>query len=304
MTATVPLRPRPEGEVLGAPSGLPSEAEILGRAGGENFTVASRLLPAAARSHLLAIYGYARLVDQLGDDYRGDRMAALDWLSGQVDRAEADPGDRSLHPIVARIGVTIRQTGAGAEPLRNLIEANRQDQLVRRWQSFDDLVGYCRLSADPVGRLVLAAFGAADPQRIAWSDRICTALQLAEHWQDVAEDAAVGRVYVPAEDLERFEVTPDELRSPPAGPRLRALMAFEVARARRVMAEGEPLVGSLRGRTRFAVAGFVAGGRAALDAVADSGFDPFCPSLSPRPRRVAVHLVGLMCQRPTERRPR
>jgi squalene synthase HpnC len=159
------------------------------------------------------------------------------------------------------------------EPLQLLIEANRRDQVVHRYGTFDELLGYCELSANPVGRLVLHVFDTATPQRAALSDRVCTALQLAEHWQDVAEDLERGRVYLPAEDLDRFGVTMADLRVVPAPERVRALIGFEVERARAILAEGVPLVATLRGRPRVAVAAFVAGGRAALDAIDDAGHD-------------------------------
>jgi phytoene/squalene synthetase len=144
-----------------------------------------------------------------------------------------------------------------------LIEANRQDQRVSRYPRFEDLVGYCELSANPVGELVLHVFGARTEERVRWSDAICTALQLAEHWQDVEEDYAAGRVYIPQEDLERFGVAEEDL----SGPAFRALMAFEVERARSILREGLPLVRSVRGRQRLAVAAFAGGGLAALEAV-------------------------------------
>jgi squalene synthase HpnC len=188
---------------------------------------------------------------------------------------------------------------ADPSALFDLIAANRQDQVVTSYDTFDDLAGYCRLSANPVGRLVLAAFDSVRPDRLRWSDSICTGLQLAEHWQDVAEDAAAARVYLPAEDLARFDVDTDQLRAgPPANGQLRALMAFEVARARRLLDEGAPLLGSLRGRARWAVAGFWAGGHAALDAVAARRFDPLAGSPRPVPARVAIHLVAAL-RRPT-----
>ena len=278
-----------------APAGLPDPDEILGRAGGENFRVASRLLPPATRQHLLAFYGFARLVDQIGDDYQGDRVAALDWLEGQVEVARANPEQPGLHPLVAGAAASVLASGADGAALTDLISANRLDQVVTRYATFEDLTDYCRLSANPVGRLVLAAFAAATPERLAWSDRICTGLQLAEHCQDVAEDAAAGRIYLPTEDMDRFGVDPDELSSgPPASRALRALMAFEVARARRVLDEGAPLINSLHGRSRWAIAGFWAGGQAALDAVASRRFDPLPGAPRPARSRVTLHLVAAL----------
>jgi squalene synthase HpnC len=243
----------------------------------------------------MAIYGFARLVDFLGDEYAGDRGQALDWLAGQTEVALVDAGAADLHPLVAGAARTVRALGADPGELRKLIAANRQDQVIRAYANFDDLVGYCRLSADPIGRLVLFAFDAAHPDRFSWSDRICTGLQLAEHWQDVAEDAAAGRIYLPADDMARFGVTAGDLTAgPPASAALRGLMAFQVARARRLLDEGAPLIRSLSGRARWAVAGFWAGGQAALDAVADRSFDPLGGAPKPAPGRVASHLAAAL----------
>src|SRR5262249_42351654 len=167
------------------------------------FRVASRLLPRSARAHLLAFYGFARLVDQLGDAYAGDRGAPLDWVESQTRAALEDPGCPELHPLVARAAASVRTLRADPGLLTDRIAANRQDQVVTGYATFDDLAAYCRLSANPVGRLVLAAFGMATPQREQWSDAICTGLQLAEHWQDVAEDAPAGRGDLPADRMAR-----------------------------------------------------------------------------------------------------
>ncbi len=274
------------------PAGLPGVDEVAGRAGQENFPVALRLLPRARRQDLMSIYGFARLVDQIGDAYPGDRLAALDWLDGQLDAALAgvEPAP-ALHRLVAAAAAVVAAHGLDPQPLRDLVAANRQDQLVKQYATFEDLTRYCRLSANPVGRLVLGIFGAATPERVAWSDDVCTGLQLAEHWQDVAEDAAAGRVYLPAQDRQRFGVEVSDLLACPAPCVARALLAFEVARARTFLAAGTPLVSSLRGPARLAVAGFVAGGLAALDGVAAAGFAG--PS-RPAPRRVAVHAVAVL----------
>jgi squalene synthase HpnC len=255
----------------------------------------------------MSLYGWARLVDQLGDDYPGDRMAALDEAEAQLRAALSGAGD-DLHPLIGGIAATVDRLGISPAPLFDLLQANRQDQVVDGYATFDDLVGYCRLSADPVGRMVLAIFGVSTAERVAWSDRICTALQLVEHWQDVAEDAIMGRTYLPQEDLRRFGVQPGDLVPPPvdrpvqrpgasrwgATGELRALIAFECARARSLLEEGSPLVASLHGRLRVAVAGFVAGGQAALDALATIDFDPFADPARPRTGRVAAHLSRLL----------
>jgi squalene synthase HpnC len=270
---------------------LPDPDGILAQAAAENFTVASRLLPRRQRAELLAIYGLARLTDDIGDEWPGDRMAALDGLEQELVRALAG---QPAHPTVTAAAAVLLDRGMSPDPFWQLIEANRQDQLVHRYGSFPQLLAYCQLSANPVGHLVLGVFGAATPERLGWSDLICTGLQLAEHWQDVREDAAAGRVYLPLEDLERFGVSVDELTNHSTSPALAGLMAFEVARARTFLDRGTPLVRSLKGRLRWAVAGFVAGGQAALDAIAAADFDVLSATRRPAPRRVARRLVRVL----------
>ena len=158
-------------------------------------------------------------------------------------------------------------------PFLRLIEANRQDQEVARYSTWADLAAYCDLSANPVGELVLHAFGAATPERVRWSDSVCTGLQLAEHWQDVGEDYGRGRIYLPQEDMDRFGVTEADIGASEPGEHFRNLMAFEVARARELLDGGLPLVRSLSGRFHLSIAAYVGGGRAALDAVESSGYD-------------------------------
>ncbi len=165
------------------------------------------------------------------------------------------------------------------------------DQRVTRYQTFDELLGYCRLSANPVGRIVLHVFGAATPHRERLSDLVCTALQLAEHWQDVAEDLRAGRVYLPGKDLAAYGVTEADLAAPSASPQVRALLAFEVRRAADLLDEGARIVGTLRGFARAAVAGYVAGGRAALAAITASDCDVLAATPRPRKPRVAAELL-------------
>ena len=173
---------------------------------------------------------------------------------------------RALRPAVTECGIPV-------QPFLDLIQANRQDQVVARYPTFDDLVGYCRLSANPVGRIVLYVFGSFSETRAELSDSVCTALQLAEHWQDVAEDLRAGRIYLPAEDMDRFGCTEEDLAGASTPAQVRELLAFEVARARAMLDVGAPLIGMLRGAARAAVAGYVAGGRAALAAIAAADYD-------------------------------
>jgi squalene synthase HpnC len=271
-----------------SPAGLPDARAVMERAGTENFPVALRLLDGRQREQLLAIYGFARLVDELGDELDGDRRAALDWLEGELGRAFEGLAE---HPLLVRLQHTLAVHPLPRGPFVRLIEANRTDQRVTRYRSFDQLLSYCALSANPVGELVLAVFDLLTPERLALSDEICTALQLAEHWQDVAEDCRRGRIYIPAEDLDRFEVAAEDLLAlDDAGrERLRALIGFEVARARELLRAGTPLLDTLKGRPKLAVAGFVSGGRAALHAIERAGFEVLDgPPRASRMRRVGA----------------
>jgi squalene synthase HpnC len=259
---------------------LPAAEAVRRRATTENFSVASLLLGRATRRRLMAVYGFARLVDQLGDAVAGDRLAALDEAEAELDRAFAGNARtaifRELEPL-------IHDRRLEREPFARLIEANRRDQVQPEYETWADLVSYCELSANPVGRLVLAVFGADSPEQEALSDDVCTALQVIEHVQDVREDALAGRIYLPGEDRRRHGVEREQLTAASLGPGLRAVLELECDRARALLRSGVELVASLRGRARFAVAGYVGGGVAALDALRDSGYDVF--SQAPRPGR-------------------
>jgi squalene synthase HpnC len=250
----------------------------------------------------MALYEFARTVDDIGDealpgqaggpDRRPDarlveqRLRLLDELDEDIDRLWAGLAPRA--DVITRLAPTIAECGVPAQLLRDLIQANRQDQLTSRYQTFDDLLGYCKLSANPVGRIVLHIFGASSPRRAKLSDHICTALQLAEHWQDVAEDLRADRIYIPAEDLDRFGCTEAGLAAPSAGDNVRALMSFQVARASALLSAGSPLIATLHGAARVAVAGYVAGGRAALAAIRAADYDVLSATPRPGKRRLAV----------------
>ncbi|MFE2162197.1 squalene synthase HpnC [Streptomyces lydicus] len=263
---------------------------VLDQAAHENFPVAPFFLPRAWRADLMAVYGFARLVDDIGDGdlapgggdavllgldraQYDDRPALLDALEADLRRVFSDRAPGPKHPLMRRLGPTVRRCELTPEPFLGLIEANRQDQRISRYATYDDLVAYCELSANPVGRLVLGITGTSSPERIRRSDAVCTALQIVEHIQDVAEDLGRDRVYLPAEDLKRFGVTEADLAAPSGGASVRALIAFEAERARELLNEGTPLVGSVHGRLKLLLAGFVAGGRAALQAVAAAEHD-------------------------------
>jgi squalene synthase HpnC len=250
----------------------------MAQAGQENFPVASRFLPARARRQLLAIYGVARLIDDVGDEAPGDRLVLLDWLDAEIERAFS--GSEPEHPVMRKLAAVLRDAPLPARPFHDLVQANRQDQEVTRYRTFDELLGYCRLSAAPVGELVLHVFGAATPERLEHSERICAGLQVLEHIQDVAEDHSRGRIYMPAEDMERFGCLESHLAAPQTSPQLRALLAFEAQRASDLLDQGVALARTLPLRPRIAVAGFVAGGRTALHSLRQASYD-----VCPYPRR-------------------
>lgn len=263
---------------------------VMARASGENFPVALGVLPRRLRGHLEAIYGYARLVDNLGDEYGGDRSAALDWLEGQIDDLYTGA---PRHEVFRRLAVTVQEFDIPRTPLDDLLAANRLDQTKTTYRDWEDLLGYCALSANPVGHLVLAVFGATTPQRLSASDAVCSGLQVLEHLQDVGEDAAAGRIYLPAEDMARFGCTPADLLAPVAGEPLRRLVAFECARARELLAHGRALVASLGGFGRLAIAGFVAGGLAGLDAIEAAGCEVLSATRSAGAWRLGRRAVPL-----------
>lgn len=276
--------------------GLPSGTEIMSRAPGENFPVALRFLPRAVREHLRAIYGFARLVDEIGDEIPGDRLAALDEIDREIDRIyRGDPPD---HPLMRRLGTSVKACQLPRPPLHDLVEANRRDQTVQRYATYDELLGYCALSANPVGRLVLAVFDREDPENLRRSDAVCTGLQIVEHCQDVGEDYRRGRIYLPAEDLAHFGCEPSALGAARANPALRRVVAFQLGRARALFRSGDYLVAALRGSARLAVAGFCAGGYAAADAIEAQGCDVLRSTARPRRRTVLRHALRLVLRGP------
>jgi squalene synthase HpnC len=270
----------------------------------ENFPVALRLLPRRLRTNLVAVYDVARVIDDLGDQAAGDRTALLTAFGR--DLATIWDGGQPQHPVLRRLAPVVAARGLDREPFERLVQANLVDQRVHRYATYQQLRGYCTLSADPVGRIVLALFGmgaggigagaVSSPATTELSDRVCTALQLIEHWQDVAEDRRAGRVYLPQEDLAAFGVTEADLDGPVVSPALRRLMAFQISRAAELLDSGAPLVGLLHGWARLAVAGYVAGGRAALDALRRADGDVLAGPPRPRRRDVLRHLLGLIRQ--------
>ncbi|MFE9427354.1 squalene synthase HpnC [Kitasatospora sp. NPDC006697] len=314
MTVSAQSSVRAQGDSVGS---------TLDKAARENFPVAPGFLPAAWRGDLMAVYGFARLVDDAGDGDLADpagtarllgaatpseqpddtvfRLGLLDAIERDLDRAfeaglPGGAGEAPGHPLMRALVPLVGKHAVTPEPFRRLIEANRVDQTVARYRTYEDLLGYCRLSADPVGRLVLALAGLATPERIELSDRICTALQIVEHLQDVAEDHASGRIYLPAEDMARFRVTEEDLGRPTASPAVRELVAFEAGRARTLLDRGAPLVGTVRGRLRLLLAGFTAGGYAALAAIEAAGHDVLAEQPKPDKRRLAMKAAAIFAK--------
>jgi squalene synthase HpnC len=268
----------------------------------ENFPVALRVLPRRVRRHLVAVYDVVRVIDDLGDEATGDRTAQLEAFAQDLAQVW-DGGERGggwgigkepQAEVLRRLVPTVRATGLPRELFDRMVAANLQDQRVREYPTYADLRQYCTLSADPVGRMVLGVFGVTSDTAGELSDRVCTALQLVEHWQDVAEDRAKGRVYLPKEDLIQYGVSPSDLDGGSATPALRRLMAFETERAAALLDSGAPLVGQLHGWARLAVAGYVAGGRAAVDALRRSGGEVLAGPPRARNRDVLRHLLRLL----------
>jgi squalene synthase HpnC len=272
----------------------PPANQVMSKAGAENFPVALRALPRRYRQHLLAVYRFARTTDDIGDLAEpGDRLRLLDELEQDLRRLY-EPGagrPRPAHPAVTGLAGTVAACSIPMQPFADLISANRQDQVVTRYQTFTELAGYCELSANPVGRIVLQIFGCSTPERVLMSDSICTGLQLAEHLQDVAEDLAAGRIYLPADDLAALGCTEQDLAARTASPVVRKLIAFETRRARMLFDAGAPLVGTLRGVPRLAIAGYLAGGRAALAAIAAADYDVLAGPPKPGKSRTVAGLA-------------
>jgi len=255
-------------------------AEIAARAAGENFPVGSVLFPRPLRSHIRALYCYARLVDELGDAYEGDRLAALDDLEREVEAAFAG---EATWPVLRNVQPTIREFDLPREPFLLLIEANRLDQRVSEYATWADVKHYCVHSADPCGRLVLGVLRLLDePELVAASDSVCTGLQLVNFLQDVPRDLELGRIYLPADDRHTFGDPPLDRPSED----FEALLRFEAARAAGLLAGGEVLRERIGGRLGRAVALFSRGGLAALDALESAGWDVF--NRRPKPSRVRL----------------
>ncbi len=297
--------------------------ERLARSHYENFSVATWFLPKRLRPHFYSVYAYCRISDDLGDEV-GDPQQALALLDAwerelaacyvslkhvipseargsiATERESRDPcrGDGPRHPVFIALRETIRACDIPQHEFADLLKAFRQDQTVHRYETFDDVLGYCRYSANPVGHLVLYVCGYRDAERQQLSDCTCTALQLANFWQDVSVDWQKGRIYLPLEDMRRFGVSEREIAERHPTPELLRLMKFEVERAREWFERGLPLAGRVDRELAIDIELFSRGGQEILSAIERQGFDVLRqrPAIS-KPRklwlvaRAAAHRV-------------
>ncbi|AHH20337.1 putative squalene/phytoene synthase [Nocardia nova SH22a] len=259
----------------------------------ENFPVALRWLPREPRRHLHAVYATTRLIDQIGDAAPGDRVSQLEAL--RADLAGLWQGRTPADPILQMLAPTVAACELPQDAFEELIEANLIDQRVGRYATFDDLLGYCRLSANPVGRLVLAVFDQSTPETIALSDQVCSALQVLEHCQDVAEDFAADRIYLPQLDLTEAGVAEASLATGgPGDPACRAVVLTQVDRCETLLDAGAPLVARLTGWARIAVSGYIAGGCATVRALRIAEGDVWTEPVRPRHVDTVASMVTLL----------
>jgi len=254
------------------PDHAPSEEEAraycqrLARLHYENFSVASWFLPSGLRQHFFNVYAYCRISDDLGDEV-GDAKASLQLLDEWETELGACYAGRARHPVFVALAETVHKFEIPKHEFADLLTAFRQDQTVGRYETFDDLLGYCRNSANPVGHLVLYLCGYRDAGRQLLSDYTCTALQLANFWQDVSSDYTRGRIYLPLEDLRRFGVSEEVIRDGENTSAFREMMQFEIERAREWFEQGLPLIARVDRKLATDIALFSRGGQEVLNAI-------------------------------------
>ncbi len=248
-----------------------AHCERLARDHYENFPVASRILPPGLRPHVAAIYAFARTADDFADELPAPAAERLEKLADWERQLNACVEGRAHHPIFLALSETVATTGISPALLADLLTAYRMDVLQNRYERFDDLLHYCRFSANPVGRLVLQLFHEDEPESNILSDYVCTGLQLANFWQDVSVDRLKGRLYLPLDDLRRFGYTEEELNEQKTDDRFRSMMEFEVNRAEQFLREGFPLVRRVASRRlRFELSLTVRGGLGILGKIRGS----------------------------------
>ena len=249
-----------------------SYCERLAKTHYENFSVATWFLPARLRQHFYNVYAYCRISDDLGDEV-GNAQQSLELLDQWERELSACYAGSPRHPVFVALAETVKQFAIPRHEFSDLLIAFRQDQKVTRFETFDDVLGYCRYSANPVGHLVLYLCGYSDAERQQLSDYTCTALQLANFWQDVYVDYGKGRIYLPLEDLRRHGVSEDDIAQRRATPQFTALMRFEVERARQWFERGLPLVKKVGRELAIDLELFSRGGQEILNAIERQGFD-------------------------------
>jgi squalene synthase HpnC len=254
------------------PDRAPSEAEArefcrrLARSHYENFSVASWFLPERLRQHFFNVYAYCRISDDLGDEV-GDTVRSLQLLDEWETELNACYDGHPRHPVFVALAETVRKFEIPKHEFADLLTAFRRDQSIARYETFNNLLGYCRFSANPVGHLVLYLCGYRDPERQQLSDRTCTALQLANFWQDVSADFAKGRIYLPLEDLRRFGVNEQTIRDRENTSAFREMIKFEVERAGEWFRQGLPLSAKVNRELAIDIELFSRGGQEILKAV-------------------------------------
>jgi squalene synthase HpnC len=268
--------------------------ERLAKSHYENFSVATWFLPKRLRQHFYNVYAYCRISDDLGDEV-GDPQQSLELLEHWETELNACYAGSPKHPVFVALAETVKQCSIPKHEFSDLLIAFRQDQTVTRFETFNDVLAYCRYSANPVGHLVLYLCGYRDVERQQLSDYTCTALQLANFWQDVSVDYGKGRIYLPLEDLRRFGVTGDEIAERRATPQFVAMMKFEVERARDWFSRGLPLVKMVDRELAIDLELFSRGGQEILNAIERQGFDVLRarPEIS-KPRKLMLVLRAAM----------
>ena len=244
--------------------------EALARSHYENFSVGTRLIPKDLRRHFFSVYAFCRGVDDLGDEAKSDQLALLDEWERQLRLCYEGMPD---HVYFKALQVTVEEFDIPPEPFLKLIEANRRDQRIKRHPDYQELLEYCDYSANPVGRIVLYVFGHREPELHALSDYTCTALQLANFWQDVARDYEIGRIYLPQSDMDEYGVGEDVIERRAATPEFRRLMQFEVERTKDLFRRGYALVTRVIKPARIDIALFTAGGLSILKAIEQQDYD-------------------------------
>src|SRR6185312_7061435 len=259
------------------PAQAPSLAEAyaycerLARSHYENFSVATWFLPKRLRQHFFNVYAYCRISDDLGDE-TGDTATSLQLLDEWETELNACYAGSPRHPVFVALAGTVREFDIPKHEFSDLLRAFRQDQTITRYETFDDLLGYCRYSANPVGHLVLYLCGYRDAERQQLSDYTCTALQLTNFWQDVSPDYAKGRIYLPLESLRKYGVSESDIAGKQNTPRFLELMQFEVQRAREWFDRGLPLVGKVNRELAVDLELFSRGGQEILNAIERQGY--------------------------------